>query len=222
IRPALDAVAAPAALARAYVVGNAGSGKSSTLRHLHRLLRARERDAHLVGEDSAGLTEIPASHVVLVDDLHLLSPEQIAAVLRRAEVADAGLIVASRPWPTSETIAAIAHRLEQTRPAVVLGHVSPSDVLDYLTDGDEQLSSACLDHILKVTGGVSWLVAEALHAHDERDCAGDSAHMELRRCLQGHVAHRLETVDVELRNVIETLSVSPPGRVGALADRDTI
>jgi DNA-binding CsgD family transcriptional regulator len=222
IRSALDAVASPSVLARAFVVGNAGSGKSSTLRHLHQLLRARERDAHLVGENSIGLAGIPPSHVVLVDDLHLLNPDQIAAVLQRAEVADAGLIVASRPWPTSATIAAIAHRLEQTRPAVVLGHVSPSDVRDYLTDGNKQLSQPCLEHILEVTGGVSWLVSEALHAHDDRDCAGDIAHSEMRRRLQDHIAHRLETVNITLRDTIEKLSIAPPGPANALADRDTI
>jgi DNA-binding CsgD family transcriptional regulator len=222
IRSALDAVAAPSALARAYIVGNAGSGKSSTLRHLHQLLQARERDAHLIGDDSTGLAGIPPSHVVLVDDLHLLHPDQIAAVLTRAEIADAGLIVASRPWPTSATIAAIAHRLEQTRPAVVLGHVSPSDVRDYLTDGDRQLSQPCLEHILEVTGGVSWLVAEALHAHDDRDCAGDIAHTELRRRLQGHITHRLESMAIPLRDAIEKLSIAPPGSAGAFVDRDTI
>lgn len=222
IRSALDAVAAPSALARAYVVGNAGSGKSATLRHLHQLLRARERDAHLVGDHSIGLAGIPPSHVVIIDDLHLLAPDQIAAVLQRAEVADAGLIVASRPWPTSATIAAIAHRLEQTRPAVVLGHVSPSDVRDYLVDGDTQLSQPCLEHILDVTGGVSWLVSAALQAHDARDCAGDVTHTEMRRHLQDHIAHRLETVNVPLRDAIEKLSIAPPGPASALADRDTI
>ena len=222
IASALDAVAAPSALARAFVVGNAGSGKSSTLRHLHQLLQTRERDVHLIGGDSTGLRGIPPSHVVLVDDLHLLHHDQIAAVLKRAEVADAGLIVASRPWPTSATIAAIAHRLEQTRPAVVLGHVSPSDVRDYLTDGNRQLSQPCLEHILEVTGGVSWLVAEALHAHDDRDCAGDIAHTELRRRLQDHITHRLESVKVSLRDAIEKLSIAPPGPASALADRDTI
>ncbi|GAB3606569.1 isoniazid response ATPase/transcriptional regulator IniR [Conyzicola nivalis] len=222
IRTALDAVAAPTTLARAYVVGNAGSGKSSTLRHLYQLLQARERDAHLIGDDSTGLAGIPPSHVVLVDDLHLLHPEQIAAVLKRAERADAGLIVASRPWPTSATIAAIAHRLEQTRPAVVLGHLSPSDVRDYLADSNKQLSQPCLDHILEATGGVSWLVAEALHAHDDRDCAGDTAHTELRRHLQEHITHRLESVNLPLRDAIEKLSIAPPGPASALADRDTI
>jgi len=222
IRSALDAVAAPSALARAYIVGNAGSGKSSTLRHLHQLLQARDRDAHLIGDDSTGLVDIPSSHVVLVDDLHLRHPDQIAAVLMRAEIADAGLIVASRPWPTSATMAVIAHRLEQTRPAVVLGHVSPSDVRDYLADGNQQLSQPCLDHILEVTGGVSWLVAEALHAHDDRDCADDVAHTELRRRLQDHITHRLESVSISLRDAIEKLSIAPPGSVGAFADRETI
>ena len=105
----------------------------------------------------------------------------------------------------------IARRLEQTRPAIVLGHVSRSDVLTYLDSADLIVPTSCVEHILAVTGGVSWLVTEALLAHDERDCADDQAHGELGRALEERIAHRLDMIDSALRHTIEELCVAPPG-----------
>ena len=119
--------------------------------------------------------------------------------------------MASRPWPSSDAVSAIARRLEQTRPAIVLGHVSRSDVLSYLDGADLVVPTGCVEHILAVTGGVSWLVTEALLAHDERDCADDRAHVELGRALEERIAHRLDTIDSALRHTIEELCVAPPG-----------
>ena len=75
----MDAIAAPdAAPARAAVVGNAGSGKSTMLRELHRMLE--DSSAHTsVFADSTDVARVPRSHVLLVDDLHLLDREQIDA-----------------------------------------------------------------------------------------------------------------------------------------------
>jgi DNA-binding CsgD family transcriptional regulator/energy-coupling factor transporter ATP-binding protein EcfA2 len=216
-RPAVEAIAARGEdSTRALLVGSAGSGKSMTLRRLHRLLLERKRDASLVTHDVDSIEAVPRSHVMLVDDLHLMSRAQVDLVLARSEDPDTALVVASRPWPSSEAHSAIARRLEQTRPAIVLGHVSRSDVLTYLEGIDRAVSSRCVEHILLATGGVSWLVTEALLAHDERDCAGDHAHGELRRALEERIAHRLDTIDPALRHVIEELCVAPPGRAQSL------
>ena len=216
-QPAVEAIAARReGAARALLVGNAGSGKSITLRRLHRLLLERERDATLVTHDIDSLEAVPRSHVMLVDDLHLMSREQVELVRARSEDPDTALVVASRPWPSSEAHAAIARRLEQTRPAIVLGHVSRSDVLTHLEGIGHVVSNHCLEHILLVTGGVSWLVTEALLAHDERDCSDDRTHGELRRALEERIAHRLDTIDPPLRHVIEELCVAPPGRAQSL------
>ena len=80
-RSAVEAVVAPGdGSARVLLVGNAGSGKSTTLRHLHHLLIDRKRDAMLVSGDSMSLGRVPNSHVLLVDDLHLMSPKQVEFV----------------------------------------------------------------------------------------------------------------------------------------------
>lgn len=213
-RPALQSIVQSGAGARALIVGNAGSGKSTMLRALHRLL-AENGTSCTVLSDSMEVAEVPLSHMLLIDDLHTLSDERIDSVRLRAETTDAGLIVASRPWPFSEAVSAIARRIERSRPPVILGHVSRSDVLTFLDETEQPVSNACVDHVLEFTGGVSWLVSEALALHDERDCAADSSHSAVLRGVEERIVHRLETIPSDLRRRIEALSLSANGQAPA-------
>ncbi|KRA25733.1 hypothetical protein ASD65_15860 [Microbacterium sp. Root61] len=208
----MTALATPATgPARAVVVGTAGSGKSTMLRELHRLLSEAPAEASLLVE-STEVARVPQDHVLLVDDLHLLGADQIADLRARAEDPDAALVVASRPWPRLDELTLITRPLERTRSAIVLGHVSRSDVLTYLTAGDRVISDSCVDHILHLTGGVSWLVSEALALHDVRDCADDPRHTALGRTLEDRVLHRIDSLPTKLRDEIEALCVAPaPG-----------
>lgn len=209
MRPAVDAIATPGVgPTRAMVVGNAGSGKSTVLRHLHRRLAEHDREASLMTGGEADVARVPRSHVLLVDDLHLMDAEQLEHVRIRSDDPESALVVTSRPWPHSDALTTITRQLERTRPALVLGHVSRSDILTYLTSRGQLIPNACVDHILSATGGVSWLVSEALMAHDERDCLDDDAHAELAGALQERIAHRLDTLDSELRRTIEVLCVA--------------
>ncbi|KDA06406.1 LuxR family transcriptional regulator [Microbacterium sp. CH12i] len=217
IRSAIDAVI-EIAPPRALVVGNAGSGKSATLRHLQGLLTAHERDAVYVRPDATDISRFSRSQVLLVDDLHRFSREQVAQLRERSEDPDAALIAALRPSAWSEQVAAIVHSLEQHRPAVVLGHLSRSDLLNYLENSTLFLTDSCVDHILKVTGGVSWLVSESLRAHDERDCRDDTSHRELRGALEERIAHRLDMIDPILRRTIEQICIAPPGHMLSILD----
>lgn len=209
IRSAVDAVTS--ATPRTVVVGNAGSGKSSTLRHLHSLLVDHDRDVSLVVPNVTDISRAPQEQVLLVDDLDRLGDTQLAQLRDRVEDPDAALIATVRPSTWAEPIAAIVRALEQNRPAVVLGHLSRSDILNYLESRDLFLQPGCLASILEITGGVSWLVSEALEAHDDRDCEGDSDHGELRGTLEQRVAHRLDTLDAALRHDIEHVCIAPPG-----------
>ncbi|MGP6170841.1 LuxR C-terminal-related transcriptional regulator [Microbacterium sp. A204] len=209
IGPALEAIddSAP----RALVVGNAGSGKSTTLRHLHSLLTERARDAVYMRPGPADITEVPRSRVLIVDDLHRLGGDQLAQLRIRAADPDASLIVALRPARWDDTVAEISQHLEQHHPSVVLGHVSRADLLTHLSQHDLRMSEACLSDILEITGGVSWLVSEALRAHDDRDCRGGAAHSELRMALEERIAHRLSMTAPGLRAQIERICVSNAG-----------
>ena len=206
-RPAIDAMLAQSAPPRALVVGNAGSGKSTTLRRLQAVLTHRGHEVHPLRSDAASVAQIPRETVLMVDDMQLRQDGQLTLLEARADDPDAALIVASRSWPSSELKRSITRMLEQTAPAIVLGHVGRADVLQYLHAHGRDLQGRCLQHILDVTGGVTWLVSDALDQHDERDCAEDDTHAELHRALDERVSHRLDLIDPGLRRVIEELCV---------------
>ena len=220
-RPAIEAIAADTGPVRALIVGNAGSGKSTTLRELQRLLSARGLESASVGE-AIDIARIPGDHVLIVDDLHRVSPEHARLIHARAVDPAAGLIVACRPWPLTEEHAAITHALEWSRPAIVLGQVSRSDVLTYIDESRQTIAAACIDRILELTGGVSWLAAESLALHDDRDCANDPSHHAMARTVQERVIHRLDAVPPALREEIVTLCTTAARSVRATPGQEAL
>lgn len=216
-RPVIDALSESETAPRVLISGNAGSGKTSVLRSAQRFLVDSRLQMHLLGPDT-DVALVPSSSVLLVDDLHLLPEQQIDSLRRRAADPDAAIITTSRPWPYSPGMIDIVQHLERSRPAVVLGHVSRSDVLHYLEGADDEVSTDCLNHILQITGGVTWLVSAALAAHDERDCQSDGDHTALSIALQQSVAHRLSVVDADVRHLVETMSVASMQDSGTATD----
>ena len=219
LRPALDAVSHHTP--RAALVGTAGSGKSTGLQHLHDLFVEESRDAVLAHDASDDLADVPPEHVLLVDDLHLLSESQLTRLGERAEDPSASLIIARRPWPAHPAVRAIAGRLEQHVPPIVLGHVSRSDVLDHLDALELTMADECLAHILRGTLGMSWLVAAAVQHHDPRDCAHDGSHAELDRSLAELIMHRVDSADDDLRHAVEAVCVAAPGEAHPAPDAST-
>lgn len=205
-RPLIDALTAGDAPPRVLVSGNAGSGKTTVLRSAQRFLSENGMPLAVLSSDT-DVAAVPTSSILLVDDLHLVPAGQLQGLGARASDTDAALVVTSRPWPLTEELSSIARHLERSRPAVVLGHLTRADVLDHLAAQERTLSPACLDAILQMTGGVSWLVSAALAAHDERDCEADDAHAALARVLEQNVAHRLDVLDDDVRRMIETICV---------------
>jgi DNA-binding CsgD family transcriptional regulator len=205
--PLIDALTTRQMPPRMLISGNAGSGKTTILRGAQRFLARNGVPLLLLGPDT-DVMSVPADSVLLVDDLHLLPPTQLEGLSVRAADPETALVATSRPWPNSHELASIARHLERSRPALVLGHVTRSDVLDYLAGTGREISAPCLDHILEVTAGVSWLVSAALSAHDERDCANDTDHLALGSMLEQSVAHRLGVVDPAVRRAVEAISVA--------------
>lgn len=216
-RSAVEALAKTSRPPRAFIVGAAGSGKSALLRHLQGLLVDRQVPV-VVLEEGMNPERLPPSQVLVIDDLQRLDAARADAVLARSADPGAALVVASRPWPRSETLTAISRRLGASVPPIVLGEVARSDVLAHLADQDESISVACVDLLLKLTGGVAWLVSRALALHDDRDCNADPSHEALRRALEAEVAHRLDTVDAPLRRLVEAASLHLNDHVEACLD----
>lgn len=192
---------------RGYVVGAAGAGKSALLRHVHHLLQRQGRAVTLLADTDPAA--VPASRTLIVDDLERLDDERMDALATRAEDPDAALVVASRPWPRSDASTRVARHLRNGSVPIVLGHVGPSDVRAFLDDRGRSISGACLDHLLAITGGLAWLTACALEAHDGRDCA-ENGHDAWHRAVEEQVLHRLDTLgDDHRRHLIELISVAP-------------
>ncbi|WP_438353748.1 LuxR C-terminal-related transcriptional regulator [Microbacterium sp. CJ88] len=225
VRPVSDALVDDTA-PRLLLSGPSGSGKTAILRAAQRLLVERGVPVQALGPGTV-VAAVPVATVLLVDDLHALAPDRLAAVLARAEDPDSALVVSSRPWPLTAASSTVARLLERSRPPVVLGQVTRADVLDHLA-GSEQIDGGCLDHVLTITGGVTWLVAAALAVHDARDCDADGGHDALDGMLRHHVNHRLAAVDPEVRHAVERAvaeaSASDPSSSAdgtGPADRDT-
>ncbi|OAN42126.1 LuxR C-terminal-related transcriptional regulator [Microbacterium sp. H83] len=195
---------------RAVISGTAGSGKTLALRRLRDRLSMLGLAPVDLDVDRAALDELPPDAVLLVDDLHLRGAADVAAVLRRAADPGAGVVVAVRPWPSTPEIRRIARMLKG--PAIVLGEVGRSDVARYLEEVGRTIPERCRTHILEITGGIPWLVSDALASHDEQGCDDDDRHSDLHRALEGRTHYRLDDVPPELRSAIEELCVVWPDR----------
>ncbi|MDR7188747.1 DNA-binding CsgD family transcriptional regulator/energy-coupling factor transporter ATP-binding protein EcfA2 [Microbacterium sp. BE35] len=186
---------------RLVVSGSAGSGKTVLLHHLAGLLAA-EGTATIGLRAGTDVPSVPRESVLLVDDAHLLSQAQVAALIARAEDPDAGLVVALRSWPARPDLTTLGRLLERTRPALLLGEVSASRLREEPGVG----FGACDDDILRLTGGIAWLVHECAAAHDAADCC-DPGHFALQRAIRPRVRHRLESASPRLRRLVEDLSL---------------
>lgn len=195
---------------RAFIVGPAGSGKTTLVNRISEELRRRGTPVRFVDPD-AHLAALTDPSVLLVDDLNSLAPRVLDAVRDRAANPEAGLIVAARPWPTSTIGVDIARRLEQAAPPILLGRVARSDVLSHLDEAAVEVHDECIDHILKITDGITWLVSLALSAHDIRDCQRDPGHSDLEVALRSQVIHRLDTLPDAIRVPLTRLCAGTAG-----------
>lgn len=214
-RAVIDAVAA-APRPSVYISGNAGSGKSSVLAYARRVIDRNDR-ASVVLDSTTDIQDVPLDVTLLVDDAHLLAKEQLRALRDRAS-RSASTIVTSRPESRNADLVAVAGVIERSSPAIVLGHVTRSDVLELVSDGGRAISPACIEHVLRITGGVTWLVCAALAAHDERDCSDDPEHHALAGHLMAVITHRLGTMTPAVRAAVETVGLTRSIELSLTAD----
>src|SRR5690606_13393574 len=72
------------------------------------------------------------------------------------------------------------------------------------------------------TGGVAWLVAEALRVHDDHDCRGDAAHLALRDALHERIAHRIDLLPPAERDALERICLDRPAAHGSDTHLDAL
>ncbi|WP_261165284.1 LuxR C-terminal-related transcriptional regulator [Microbacterium sp. Marseille-Q6965] len=199
---------------RLVVVGTAGSGKTKLLRRLSSQLTARGRAVATV-TDADEIAGAPADTVLLLDDAHLTGADTLAAAAKRLDDPRAELVVSMRPWPRHPVLQRVTAELERARPAVVLGNLSLADVTAHLAAAGRSIPQRCLDSILEATGHLTWLVSQALAAHDDEHCPGDGRHDEIAEALRELIAHRLDSIDPELRAAVEAVCLGNPSDADA-------
>ncbi|WP_127474156.1 helix-turn-helix transcriptional regulator [Microbacterium sulfonylureivorans] len=198
---------------RGLVVGPAGSGKTSLLRRIRRSLADSGRETLLLSPRSP-LVDVPATTVVLIDDAQLLDQAAVSRITDRVADPDSSIVLARRPWPETDPLHELALSLEHSQPTIVLGHVTAGD-LDH--ENHDSLDAACSEGILAMTGGTTWLACEAFAIHDGQPCAADPDHHAIEDALGDVIAHRMLSLDPEVRAAIETLSLRPTGFTTPLA-----
>jgi len=204
---AVDSIAR-SSVVRAMLTGIAGSGKTTMIRYLHRLLSEDGVDVVRLTEATA-IAAIPTTSVLLVDDAHLLDERSLDGLVARAADHDAGLIVAARPWPRTDGIRELTRRLDQERPVLLLGQLSRGDVAAALASRGVELATVCIDELLRQTSAVPWLMSEALRAHEDGDGDACPDHASLTPAILDRIAHRLDTVDPSLRRTLEQRCIAP-------------
>lgn len=211
-RTHIDALGHDDAPLQLLIVGTAGSGKTRLLRRLCGRFTERGRTV-LAGGPHTVIADVPADTVLFLDDAHLLDDDAVAQAATRVRTPGAGLILAMRPWPASESLRRLATELEHAQPPIVLGHVARADVLDQLELDGRTVDERCIDSILDLTGHLTWLVSEALSIHHD-DCDDTAAHPAIREELRDLIAHRIARLDDDVRGVVQSVCLSPTGGGG--------
>jgi DNA-binding CsgD family transcriptional regulator len=164
-----DAAARSVAVRRVDLVGAGGYGKTTLL------------DALAQAFAAAGLTvqrEVPAAATLgadtalLVDDAHLLAPDELARLTELAAGRDGHLVVAHRPWPRPTGTAALGAALAAARPPVVLDALDENGVGArvgrWLRGLDRERGQELVRRVHQRTAGVPSLVDRLLQALAEQ------------------------------------------------------
>jgi DNA-binding CsgD family transcriptional regulator len=173
-----DAAARPAAVRRVELVGAGGYGKTAVL------------DALAAAFEAAGVAvrrDVPADPVlgpgtaVLVDDAHLLAPDELQRLARLAAGGEGHLVVAHRPWPRPAGTDALGAALAAAGPPVLLDALDVTGVatraarLRPVRGLDRAAVEELARRVHQRTAGVPALVDRLLRALAEQPAAGLTA-----------------------------------------------
>ena len=160
-----EVLSAPAAVRRVDVVGPGGHGKTVLLDALAEAFEGAGTKVHR-GLPAPGFAVDP-SVAVLVDDAHLLGPEELERLTVLAAAPDGHLVVAHRPWPRPPGMAELGSALAAVRPPVVLDALDRAGVAAraaQLLGRTDLLPEGVLEGVLVQTAGLPALVDRLLVA----------------------------------------------------------
>lgn len=141
--------AEPGAPLRLVVVGPGGYGKSTLLREIARTYR--EAGVEVVTDPGAEPATDWHQAVILLDDAHQLDDVQLKAVL---DLGCTRMVVACRPWPRTEGLAATFTVLSRENPPLMLEPLDAAGVRRLLAGMGVTVSADDADFVHGLTGGV--------------------------------------------------------------------
>lgn len=196
--------ASPADKVRYLVSGGIGTGKSSVLAAARHALR---------GANIAVITRAPRptddpDAAIVIDDVHLLADEELAALVERVSDPAATVIVAAEPLTQRRALRALATALERENPVISLGSLSPSDVTEAAVATTGSAPSTEVVRALTVsTAGLPFLLRPALAAvaASDREPAVDAIAEAARFAL----IERLRRVEEPVLDTLLVSSLSP-------------
>jgi DNA-binding CsgD family transcriptional regulator len=152
-----DAAARSPASARVDVIGPGGHGKTVLLDALAATFAAAGLTVH---REIAGIAELGVDDALLLDDAHLLPPEEFERLASMAAAPGGHLVVAHRPWPRPPGSAALGSALAATRPPVVLEALDRTGVAarGALLLGGDAPPPELVNHVHEQTAGLPGLV----------------------------------------------------------------
>ncbi|GAA5123547.1 helix-turn-helix transcriptional regulator [Pseudonocardia adelaidensis] len=158
-----EAAARSATSRRVDVIGPGGHGKTVLLDALAATFAAAGLTVH---REIAGVTELGTDDALLLDDAHLLPPDELERLAVLAAAPGGHLVVAHRPWPRPPGTAALGSALAATRPPVVLEALDRTGVAARaaLLLGGDAPPPHLVDHVLEQTAGLPGLVDRLLGA----------------------------------------------------------
>lgn len=152
----VDALTAtPTGPVKALVTGGVGTGKSTVLAAIREALRAT---GAAVSTRLPGPQERPA--VVVIDDAHLLGPEELSRLTELAGAPDSTVVAAAEPRESDEALRALVTAIERERPRITLGPLAAADVSRLLADpSGHPPRGELVTNIMVATAGIPFLVS---------------------------------------------------------------
>jgi DNA-binding CsgD family transcriptional regulator len=164
-----EAAARSTSARRVDVIGPGGHGKTVLLDALAAAFTTAgltvHRDIADISDIADGM-ELGVDDALLLDDSHLLPPDELERLAMLAEAPGGHLVVAHRPWPRPPGTAALGSALAATRPPVVLEALDRTGVAARaaLLLGGDTPPVELVDHVLDQTAGLPGLVDRLLGA----------------------------------------------------------
>jgi DNA-binding CsgD family transcriptional regulator len=186
------------------IIGGIGTGKSKTLAAVRAVLRA----AGVPMLTRPPQVDEKPTGAVIIDDAHLLTPDELNALADMVSDPDATVIVATEPHQHNAALRSIVLAMERENAAVSLGALSPAELNRAAAAAlDKPPTSELLRSLMAATAGVPLLVQAALNA--ARSLDDDVPTVTFGQAGQFALSGRLRALDQRVLEALLITSLAP-------------